>query len=172
MTADAITPLPWERQPGESARSFGAFCLFRDIGPRRSHAECCRRFYGGGTGNLRQISTWSARRQWLERCRAWDDHLDALARHEQERQRKEMVERHARAAQAAFDKAEEGIARLVPADLKAGEVIKLLVEAARLERLSRGEPETVHEQRTDTHVRVDVFQQVEQYAALFQARRQ
>src|SRR5215467_5679024 len=96
MSDLTVLPVPWERQPGESARAFAAFCLFRDIGPRRSLRECCRRFYGDRTmSNLGQSSTWSGKWQWVERCRAWDDHLDALARQEQERQRKEMVERHA-----------------------------------------------------------------------------
>jgi hypothetical protein len=166
-------PVPWERLPGESARSYGAFCVFRDIGARRSLRECCRRFYGdGSTANVRQISSWSSKWKWVDRCRAWDDHLDQQARAEQERLRKEMVQLHAQAARAAVEKALEAIRRTVPPDLKPADIIKWLVEAAKLERVSRGEPETIQEQRTDTHIHVDIFQEVEQYAALFRAGRE
>jgi hypothetical protein len=167
-----ILPSPWERQPGETAKSYGAFCVFRDLGPRRSLSECCLRFYGEGRANLAQISTWSAKFRWVERCRAWDDHLDALARQEQEQQRKEMVERHASTAKAAVEKAAEAVAKIVPADLKPTDIIKWLVEAAKLERLSRGEPETIQEQRGENHVTIDIFQQVEQYATVLQSRRE
>jgi hypothetical protein len=27
---------PWEQQPKESARAYGAFCAYRDLGPCRS----------------------------------------------------------------------------------------------------------------------------------------
>jgi hypothetical protein len=164
-------PAPWERQPGESARAYGAFCLYRDAGPRRSLRETCRRYYGNTT-SVRRLSIWSSRWRWPERCRAWDDHLDGLARQEQARQRKEMVELHARAARALVDRAAEAAALVAPSDLKPADVIKWLVEAAKLERLSRGEPETIQEQRGEAHVTIDVFQQVEQYAAVLQARRE
>src|SRR5262249_54006155 len=111
-TDTAILPAPWERQQGESARAFAAFCLFRDIGPRRSLRECCRGFYDGTTANVGQISTGASRWQWVERCRVWDDHLDTVARQEQERQRKEMVERHAKAAEAAVEKAAEALLKI------------------------------------------------------------
>jgi hypothetical protein len=163
---------PWERQSGESAKSYGAFCVFRDIGPRRSHSECCRRFYGEGKANLAQISTWSSKFRWVERCRAWDDYLDLQARAEQERLRKEMVQLHAQAARAAVGKALEAIQQTVPPDLKPADIIRWLVEAAKLERVSRGEPETIQEQRNETHVHVDIFQEIEQYAAVFESQRE
>jgi len=69
-----------------------------------------------------------------------------------------MVERHARVAQAALDKAADAIDKIAPADMKASDIITWLAEAAKLERVSRGEPETIQQQRSESHVHIDVFQ--------------
>src|SRR5262249_10528887 len=85
----------WEQQPGETARAFGAFCVYRDLGPRRSLHAAAVAFYGqSSAARERQFDKWSRTFRWVERAGAWDRHLDAEARQAQEAARREMAERH------------------------------------------------------------------------------
>jgi hypothetical protein len=135
---------PWEQQPGESARAFGAFCLYRDLGPRRSLRAAAAAFYGRtSAASERQVDKWSRAFGWVERASAWDRHLDAEARKAQEEARREMVERHVREARALQAKALERLRALCPEELGPGDLLRYIVEAAKLERLALGEPDTV-----------------------------
>jgi hypothetical protein len=138
---------PWEQQPGESARAFGAFCAYRDLGPRRSLRAAAQTFYGRAAAALeRQVDKWSRAFRWVERAGAWDRHLDAEARRAQEEARREMAERHAKEARALQAKAVERLRSLRPEELGPTELLRYLVEAAKLERLALGEPDSVQRQ--------------------------
>src|SRR6266566_2108084 len=69
---------PWERQPGETPRSFEAFRAYLDLGPKRSLAAV-RRTGAGRT------EAWSARHGWVRRAAAWDAHLEVSAQREIEK---------------------------------------------------------------------------------------
>jgi len=149
-------PAPWERQPGEPARAYGAFCIYRDLPPQeRSLLAVARKLgYVRVTGGRRpsvpgRIQEWSTRWRWVERAGAWDDEQDRLAREAQVRAIQEMRERHAREAVALQRKALERLKSMDPEDLSAKDVLWYIVEAAKLERLSRGEPDQIQEQRSD-----------------------
>jgi hypothetical protein len=134
----------WEQQPGESARAFGAFCVYRDLGPRRSLRAAAAAFYGRtSAASERQLDKWSRAFSWVERASAWDRHLDAEARAAQEQARREMVERHVREARALQAKALERLRALCPEELGPADLLRYIVEAAKLERLTLGEPDTV-----------------------------
>jgi hypothetical protein len=138
---------PWEQQPKESARAFGGFCAYRDLGPRRTLRDAAAKFYGRSSGAvLRQCSTWSSAFRWVERASAWDRHLDAEARQAQEVERGEMGKRQAQEARALQAKAVERLRALKPEELSPADVLRYFVEAAKLERLALGEPETVQRQ--------------------------
>jgi hypothetical protein len=135
---------PWEQQPGESARAFGAFCAYRDLGPRRSLRAAATAFYGRASAALeRQLDKWSRDFGWVERANAWDRHLDAEARQAQEEARREMVERHLREARSLQGKALQRLQALTPEELGPAELLRYIVEAVKLERLTLGEPDTV-----------------------------
>ena len=141
-------PLPWERQAGESARAFGAFCAYRDLGAHRSLRAAAEAFYGRKGASLeRQFDRWSRAFGWAERVAAWDRHLDAEACKAQEQARRDMAERHVKEARTLQAKAVERLRAIRPEELAPAEVLRFLVEAAKLERLALGEPETVLEQR-------------------------
>jgi hypothetical protein len=138
---------PWERQPGESSRAFGAFCVYRDLGPRRSLRAAAEKFYERRSAAvLRQCNTWSSAFHWVERASARDKHLDAEARRAQEEARREMAERQAREARALQAKAVERLKVLRPEELGPADVLRYFVEAAKLERLALGEPDAVQRQ--------------------------
>jgi hypothetical protein len=134
----------WEQQSKESSRAFGAFCAYRDLGPRRSLRAAAEAFYGRISAALeRQLDKWSRAFGWVERAGAWDRHLDAEARKAQEESRREMVERHVKEARALQAKALERLRALCPEELGPTDLLRYIVEAAKLERLALGEPDAV-----------------------------
>lgn len=135
---------PWEQQPRESSRAYGAFCAYRDLGPRRSLHAAATAFYGRASGSLeRQLDKWSRAFGWVERANAWDRHLDDEARAAQEAARRDVVERHLREARTLQGKALQRLQALTPEELGPAELLRYIVEAVKLERLVLGEPDTV-----------------------------
>jgi hypothetical protein len=135
---------PWQQQPGESARAFGAFAVYRDLGPRRSLRAAAASFYGRISASLeRQVDKWSRAFRWVERANAWDQHLAAEGCKAQEEARREMVDRHVREARALQAKALERLRALCPEELGPTDLLRFIVEAAKLERLALGEPDAV-----------------------------
>ena len=70
---------PWSRQKGESPTAYKAFIDYRDAGNSRSLTELTRTNVGRtrykeGTKST-QLGDWSSKHGWVERCRAWDNHL-------------------------------------------------------------------------------------------------
>jgi hypothetical protein len=142
-----LSPAPWEKQARESGRAFGAFCAYRDLGPRRSLQAATTTYYRRtSAARKRQLEQWSTHFHWVERAAAWDRHLDGEARQAQETARREMVERHGREARALQGKALERLRALRPEELGATDVLRYFIEAAKLERLAMGEPDTVQRQ--------------------------
>lgn len=146
-------PAPWERQPGESARAYAAFCIYRDMPPRKRSLREVAAKLKGKPGKYKSvpanISMWSAKWRWAERAAAWDEERDRQEREAQIRAVKEMRERHAREAMALQEKALKRLKAMNPEELSPADVLRYFVEAAKLERISRGEPETIQEQRND-----------------------
>jgi len=145
---------PWERQPGETVRAYAAFCVYRDLFPqerslRRAAEELAKTDPKSRRAEaiLRVLKAWSAKYRWVERVKAWDDEQDRLNRARQLREIQEMRERHANIAKHLQAKAYERLKRLDPDELEAPDVLRYFVEAARLERLARGEPDIIAEQR-------------------------
>lgn len=158
-------PLPWERQPREGTKPFEAFVIYRDQGPKRGQRPTAKAI----GKSLRLIVKWSQRWRWVERARAWDEELDRQNRASQVAAVKEMRERHAREALALQEKALKRLKELKREELSASDVLRFFVEAAKLERVARGEPETIQEQRlngevitrTEYHERIELVLQDE-----------
>ena len=64
---------PWSLQPNEPQTSHGAFCLFRDQGPRRSVGPALVEASGLSLSGLRK---WARVWDWRPRALAWDEYLD------------------------------------------------------------------------------------------------
>lgn len=73
---------PWAIQLGESAKSFHAFCIFRDLPiTDRTLAAAYRKASGRDVERPPgRWSEWARKHHWIERARAWDDYQDAHAR--------------------------------------------------------------------------------------------
>src|SRR5260370_5769850 len=143
---------PWEQLPGESAKAYAAFCLYRDLGPRRSLDEASRSYHRGrassadgdtpsrrrrASGTMRR---WADRWNWPARARAWDQECTRAHATEQIEALKEMTKRHLQEAKVLQNKAVLRLSQLQPEELKPRETLDYLIEATKLERLVLGEP--------------------------------
>lgn len=146
MTTDEV-PEPWERQPDESDVAFEAFTVYRDLGPQRSQAAVANQI----NRELSQMKAWSLKHRWVTRSLAWDDHLDAVARNAMERARVDMGRKHADAAMKMLEVGLEGLEtvreKMQQPDVDPKDVREFIEAAIKLERLARGEAESVSEQR-------------------------
>lgn len=141
-----LNPAPWERQRGESGKAFAAFCVYRDMGAKRSLREVCRILSRDKTTvKQRHIEDWSSRWRWVERATAWDDELDRRAREAQVEEVRKMRERHVREAMSIQEMAIRRLKGMDPTELSAHDVLRYFMEGTKLERISRGEPETIQE---------------------------
>ena len=131
----------FERLPDESSKAYQAFCEYRDMGADRSIRKLAQA--RGKPTSTKWLCHWSAKHNWVERARAYDDYLEQEKRKEQEKAILEMVERHAKEAMALQQKALERLKSLDPNELSTRDVLNYLMEAMKLERLSRGEPTEV-----------------------------
>lgn len=149
MAAKQPPTEPWERQPGEPSKAFLTFTIYRDLGTSRSLrktlAIMCERGMSKSSGKWfpGHFQTWSLAWHWPERAAAYDGYLDKLGRQQHEDEVRAMNKRHITLAQALQSKAAAGLQALQATNLRQGNLLRYLIEAAKLERLARGEPEII-----------------------------
>ena len=167
---------PYDRLDNEGDLAWDAFCHYRDTRPIGDRSG--RKTAKALSRNARIVSKWSAENNWIERCRAWDRDRDLRKRETELRMIEEMHERHLRIALDIQDIAVLELRKLAIAVmeesekrvLKPKEVRELIKMATELERLTRGEPESVTELRVKEDY--DLTQlTVEQLRALRDARK-
>jgi hypothetical protein len=142
--------VPWEKLEKETSKAFAAFISYRRLAPKqRSVQKAVREEYGEGAnqGKLRQYMEWSRRFNWVARVLAWDEEVDRKAREEEIQQAKEMRTRHIKMAQALQQKAIEKLRTIKADDLEIEQLLRFIEMGTRLERLSRGEPDAIIEER-------------------------
>jgi hypothetical protein len=162
-------PLPWERQIGpdgrlEPPKCFSAFSRYLALGTQRSLDKLCSetgKKKNGRRAHHGRLAFWSKTWRFVERAAAWEEELARLAREAEAKVRVEMAARHAQAAVTLQEKALQRLAELPLKELDAATVVRALAEGQRLERLARGEPETVTERRNGND---DLFERVRKRA--------
>jgi len=151
--------LPWERRPDESAQAYEAFSAYRDMGYARSLSSVADQLQK----RRELMGRWSRRWQWVERCKLWDREIERQQAAESMDAQRDMREYHARLARLVLDSVtkrllgvtgtdESGneveiVKALDPSELSPSEMARLIAEASKLERLSRGEATEI----TETH---------------------
>lgn len=138
---------PWLRLDGESAKAFAAFNIYRKMGPRRSLSKTSAAIHGEVLGKnptkVRQLAKWSSKNghNWVERVTFWDEEQDRLDEIDMKESRKDMIKRHASQSLILQSKSLEKLKDINPADLSANDALRMLTEAIRIERLTRGVPD-------------------------------
>lgn len=141
---------PWEKQPGETSKAYGGFCVYRDMGPvRRSVLGACKE----AEGAPRSFTKWFKNLMWQERAQAWDEYLN---KESLDRQLTDVVEARKRIVQLgqalqtlgghemevmlATAKEQKRNGKKESLGLKKSEVVRFIKEGTRLELIGLGEP--------------------------------
>lgn len=165
-----VPPRAWERQPGEPEGAWAAFCIYRDDGPGGRALSIVAT--NTGVRHPQSIQRMSSRWHWVERVQAWDAEVDRRRREAHLAEVEEMRKRHVQMAIAlqgaaglalakyvAVERAplvdaegkavvgKDGRPVLAPPSLKPNEAATFADLGTKLERLNKGEPETIEERR-------------------------
>ena len=124
---------PWEQQPGESAKAFEAFAIYRDMGVERSVRKVTQRL----NKSLTLIGKWSSAYNWPERARAYDRDLDRQAHAQAVREVRSMTNRHIRIAMQLQAKALQALEQLDVTTLSPKMQLAFLTKATEIERMNR-----------------------------------
>lgn len=143
MSKGKLPPEPWERQEGESAKAYEAFRTYLDQGSERSVRKVAEALAKSRT----LIGRWSSENKWVDRVAAWTAEEDRIARQAQLDEIKKMRKRHADLASAMLVKAARALQRIPEDEIRPGDVSRMVETASKLERISRGDVETVIEER-------------------------
>jgi hypothetical protein len=134
----------WDRQPGESSRSWSGFVVYRDLpsGERTIQivAETIQK-----TPSL--VRRWSAENNWVSRAAEYDSYVDRetvqKALIEAERKKFEMLARHTNTVVHVQNRAVERFLAITDDEwsrVPISQLTDIFLDAARFERLSRGLP--------------------------------
>lgn len=138
--------LPFEQQPEESSKAFGAFVVYRNLGPERTLSAVARKIEKSN----QLMGRWSKRYNWKARAAAWDAEADKRALELQVKEIAEMRDRHAGLAGKIQKIVDHEIDLILQAinngwltGLSRKEVLAFAEFATKLERLTRGEPDSI-----------------------------
>lgn len=142
----------WERQRGETARAFAAFCAYRDLGRSRTLVEAARAFYespnvGRTSAKVRQVERWSSAHGWVRRVDAYDEEMGRERRLRREQAIYDLEERHARIAQSFQSKVIQRLQTLRVEELSPTDLARWFDVAARIERQALGQATSITEHR-------------------------
>lgn len=151
---------PWDRQPNEPPRAFRAFVYYLEgdgelFMPTRSLAEVAKK----AKASLKRLYPIAQEWEWSARADAKDQWDLDQRRVAQRRELFKMHNRHAKAATAAMGAALSTLQKYVPsgdrkpAAMTPAEAIRCLEVAVKIERMARGEPDTI--QKTQGEVTVN-----------------
>lgn len=136
----------WERRTGETTQAFSAFAKYRGMGHGRSLAKVAQEL--GKSKTI--VERWSRQWDWVNRVADHDHDEDRRLRDHELQVLQRMKERHLGFAQVIQQIASHPITELQKR-VKAGkdpgltamEAVKLLETGMKLERLFRGEPDSI-----------------------------
>jgi len=145
MSAREAKIEPWEQQDGETSKAFRAFAIYRDMGPDRSQRKVAAEL------GIRTNTTdrWATKYHWVERVSEWGREQDRTKCKAALKEIEDMAVRHARLAVTMQNKMVDRLVGLSKDDvdkMSLTEMRQWLVDSVKLERLARGEPESIQQQ--------------------------
>jgi hypothetical protein len=134
----------WEKQPGESNRSWSGFVVYRDLPPSERTIQAVAETIQKTPSLVRR---WSAENSWVSRAAEYDSFIDRETaqkeRIEAERKKFEMLARQTKVVVFVQNKAVERFRAITDADwdkIPIHQLTDIFLNAAKFERLSRGLP--------------------------------
>jgi hypothetical protein len=147
---------PWDRAAGEGDSAFAAFVAYRDLprGSRSMESAANERRKGGAKASLSVFEKFSRKWAWQARVLAYDRWVDRQVKASEIEAIKEMRRRHINMAMSFQGAAALALNKIIQAEksgaqltLKPSEVRDLAELGLKVERLNRGEPEAIVEER-------------------------
>lgn len=153
----------YDRQQAETDKQWGAFIFYRDMGGTRTLKAAAvnyRSVYGlvdsKPATTERMIQAWSVRWHWRDRCLAWDRTKDRHRRRAALEDVAKMRDRHIKLSTSVQSFAASELGKWLKETKKnkkitieVGDLLRVLEAGVKLERISRGEPDTIQEQRQE-----------------------
>jgi hypothetical protein len=162
---------PWEKDPAESGKAWLGFRCYRDLKPEDRTVERAWAEYQKASRGLEpgreagyvagSFNRWAVKHGWADRAEQWDrekDRLNRQAETDAEREAiKAMKTRHigqaialqtvaANVLRARLEQEEKAIRAGAAPSMTYHAMIRAFVEGTKIERLARGEPETIIQQ--------------------------
>ena len=91
----------WERLPEETSINYTAFVKYRDLQSRRSIKKVAELSDGA---QISKFNRWSSEFKWVDRARAYDDHIDELRRNTIDNQIKKSLTEYKAKCDSILDK--------------------------------------------------------------------
>jgi len=133
---------PWDRQPNESAKQYGRFTCYRDLGRIRTLTQVHKILTASGDtlkyGTLRQTAYEF---RWTTRVETWDISQDQADREQLIAERRDMIKRHRSVASALLTKAIQALQIIPVAEMEPADVARYVKLATDIERIAIGEPQ-------------------------------
>ena len=122
----------WERQPGETAKAYAAFLLYRGLPAIDRSVEAAREGqYKDRKGTVRQWNGWSMRNGWVNRAAEHDSDLASRRREHTAKELERSQDDALILIKAVLDKVKECIEGMDPEELAAGQIpsaLRTLIE--------------------------------------------
>lgn len=149
---DDVEPkYPWEKQPDESMKAFASFEVYLDIPPMDRTMRKANETLGRAWST---ITGWASKHNWVPRAEAYDKQVSVKRRQKMTDDILKMHERHAKHAMLGQIAALEAIKKYVkteenpkPKILTPNAAIRFFDIMVRIERVARGEPDSVIESK-------------------------
>jgi hypothetical protein len=132
---------PWDRLPEETSKAYQAFTIYCSMPPNNRSIVKALEKAAKKPSNRGHWIRWSGHYSWVKRALAHDEFAEKERLAAADTARREMYERQARAGSFMAGigvQALQGLQTAPPT--KTDDIVKLVVEGAKLERLARGEP--------------------------------
>ena len=151
-----INPDPWEKQEGDTPKSYEAFKIYRDLGPSRSFIKVAKELHaleaakttskprqkqGKLSTRKRQIAKWSSLQKWVFRVDSWDQEQDRIERAEQRDSVRDMKARLAEQAILVQTKGLQKIIDISHKDLTKKEALEYYTKGVEMEAKFREVPD-------------------------------
>lgn len=138
MTTFQLDPTvpPWDRQPGESAKKYGQFVTYRDLGLVRTLTKAAEKLTLS-YGHTRNIATAHL---WQQRVAAWDAHNTQQYQAMLEQERRRAAESDATILRAMTGLVGQALPNMRPDKMTWAEFTRLAETTMRLRRQLFGDP--------------------------------
>lgn len=149
---------PWEQQlPRETQLQYSRFLVFRDMGPESDRLRQTLEVLNS-TGDKLTYSTikdYSSVFRWTARAGAWDRYHTQAERARMVRRRRRMIEDQCKAAEKLRAKAIEALHSLNYQDLTAGDIVRFIELAHKVETSIYREFEDVPVKASEAHAGIE-----------------